>query len=310
MAYNLERIVSPRRPIYRQLSQYYAFCENVRQMAPATILSKVYILNNFVMVTKLSDLRKVSNRHINYWIEEQKLRGNTGRSINVRLAHLRAMLHWQLEMNLKMPKLKLALIPQVKEYPPRKVYFTRQQIQNVLSRATELEWLLVSLAFDCGLRISEIANLRLEDLNAQYITIIGKGQKRRYAYLSNDVWQKLEAWMTRNQIKDYLWPSPIYEGRPLAICTIRKYIQDAFARVGIQDACPHDLRHSYATDLKFLGISTRQIQAGLGHTSENTTERYLSDLDGYDIAEMYRKKYACLAEDTNSMHCGKHHKNE
>lgn len=291
MPYNLEKVTSPRSRIYQQLYNYYEFCKHTRRMTSYTMAGKVAALNSFVSFSRLNDLHKVSNRIINDWINYQALRNNSGRSINNRLAHLKALLRWQSEMNLKMPKLQLALIPIVQEYPPRKVFFTREQVQQVLACSNQLQWLLISLAFDCGLRIAELQGLRLTSVHGDYIDIIGKGQKRRYAYLSSEVKEKLQAWIDKNKIDDFLWPSPIRPDQPLAICTIRTYMQDAFRRGGFSNFCPHDLRHSYATDLKLLGISTRQIQAGLGHSTEQVTERYLSDLNGYDLAKMYQIKY-------------------
>lgn len=292
MPYQLEQITSKRRPIYRQLYNYYHYCEQLRQMSPTTICSKVYVLNDFVRSTRLKDLRKVSNQHIYRWIDSQSARNNSGRSINDRLAHLRAMLRWQKEMNLKMPKLQLGLIPKVKEVPARKVCFSRTQIHSVLEQADLEEWLLIRLAFDCGLRISELRSLRLADIYNSRLTIIGKGHKRRYVYLSPEVQQRLHDWLQIHQIQNYLWPSPLVQGRPMAICTLRQKMRTAFQRAGFADFCPHDLRHSYATDLKLIGIPTRKIQASLGHASESVTERYLSDLDGLDLGEVYRQKYA------------------
>ena len=159
------------------------------------------------------------------------------------------------------------------EVPPRKVYFTRSQIHQVLEQANILEWLFIRIAFDCGLRISELQNLRLSNLHDNYIDIIGKGQKRRYVYLSPEVKARITNWISKNGIQDFLWSSPLYPDKPLATCTIREYMQNAFHRAGFTDFCPHDLRHSYATDLKRLGVPTRQIQAGLGHSTEKVTEQ-------------------------------------
>lgn len=226
------------------------------------------------------------------WISIQKSHGNTGRSINDRLAHIKAMLRWQQEMNVKMPHLHLALITKVKETPPRKNYFTREDIHRVLSRANEVEWLLIHLAFDCGLRIGELQKLRIQHLLDDRLTIYGKGSKRRYVYICDEVKYRLEHWIEKHQIIDYLWPSPICQGRPLSCCTLRSYMRRVFMCCGYCDFCPHDLRHSYATDLKNLGLPTRQIQAGLGHTTEVVTERYLSDLDGFNLRTIYQVKYS------------------
>lgn len=291
MPYQLEKVASPKSAIYRQVCEYYRFCEQVRGMSPVTITNKVYTINDFIRKTGLTDLRKINNQTIYNWIDSQKMRHNSGRSINNRLAHLKALLRWQREMNLHMPKLKLALIGKVAEVPPRKVSFSRAEIQKVLASSSEMEWLLIRLGFDCGLRISELQTLEVAQFSGDCLTIIGKGHKRRHAFLCPGVQTRLKHWIKTNNLDKYLWPSPILPNQPIATCTLRAYLRRAFLRAGFTDFCPHDLRHSYATDLKLLGVSTRKIQAGLGHASEAVTEKYLSDLDGFDLKEIYRIKY-------------------
>lgn len=292
MQYKLEQVVPKRKEIYRQVYRYYDYCEHVRSMSQVTLTSKIYTINNFLRTLKIGRLEDITDQMVYDWLGAQRERGNTGRSINDRLAHVKAMLRWQQEMNVTIPNLHLALLTKMNEEPPRKVYFTRADIGIVLTQADEIEWLLIRLAFDCGLRIGELQRLRLEHLNHDRLMIIGKGNKRRYVYLCEEVKNRLQQWLDNNYIKDYFWPSPVNLHTPLNSCTLRSYMKRAFARSGYYDFCPHDLRHSYATDLKFLGIPTRQIQAGLGHATEAVTERYLSDLEGFDLRQIYQIKYA------------------
>lgn len=292
MSYSLEKVTSVREPIYQQMHSYYHFCQNIRHMSPVTLTSKIYTLNNFILTSHLTDLGNISNHLIFEWISRQSQRGNSGRSINDRLAHLKAMLRWQRDMNLEMPQLKLALIPKVCEIPPRKVCFSREQIALVLAHTNLQTWLLIRIAFDCGLRISELQKLQIFDIKDNQITITGKGNKRRHAYLCPDVQMRLNDWILSGKIQKFLWPSPIRPDATLATCTIRAYMKQAFQKAGFNNFCPHDLRHSYATDLKKLGATTRQIQAGLGHMSEAVTEKYLSDLEGFDLRELYELKYS------------------
>ncbi len=292
MSYNLEKVCRKNSAIYRQISAYYNYCETIRHMSHATIISKVYTINDFVRESKISDLRKINNQHINIWINAQYLRNNSGRSINDRLAHLKAMLRWQKDMNLHMPHLKLGLVPKVTELPARKVCFSRDEIERVLKYANEFQWLLISLCFDCGLRISELQNLQRCHLCRDRLYIIGKGKKSRYVFLRRETRLRLISWLEQHPASEYFWESPLQVGVPLATCTLRLSMKQCFKRAGIENFCPHDLRHSYATDLKNLGISTRHIQAALGHAAEAVTEKYLSDLDGFNLREVYHIKYS------------------
>lgn len=292
MSYHLETVCRKNGAIYRQIYAYYNYCESIRQMSRVTMASKVYSINDFVCVTKLSDLRKIRNQHINTWINAQRQRNNSGRSINDRLAHLKAMLRWQRDMDLRMPQLKLGLIPKVAEVPARKVCFSRYEVEQVLKYANELDWLIISLCFDCGLRISELRNLKPCHLHGDRLYIIGKGRKSRHVFLRHETQLRLFRWLKQHHDAKFFWESPLRPGEPLTTYTLRIHMKQCFKRAGIEDFCPHDLRHSYATDLKHLGVSTRHIQAALGHATEAVTEKYLSDLEGFDLREVYQIKYS------------------
>lgn len=147
------------RQIDKQIDEYLNYCENVRRMSEQTLHGKRWICREFLKTIKIDSLSELSNKHINEWIAEQTARGCSGRTINSRLVNLVAMLRYFQDMGISFPKLKLRLIIKCKEQPPRRVYYTREQIEQVLRYADHLEWLLIKLCFDCGLRISELRNL-------------------------------------------------------------------------------------------------------------------------------------------------------
>lgn len=291
MAYGLEKITTKSSPIYRQLSNYYHYCEQICAMSEQTMATKIHHINYFVKFARLSRLEDISNQQIYDWIDYQKSRGNSGRSINNRLAQLRVMLRWQRDDNIMMPNLKIARIAMQKELPPRKNYFSREEIHEVLTYAGLREWLMIKLLFDCGLRIGELLNIRLSDIFGTKIRIIGKGSKLRWVIMSKESREKLNEWIISGNILDFLWPNLLYTGH-VSQEDARRAMRKVFQKAGFNDFHPHDLRHSYATDLKKLGLPTRKIQMAMGHASEATTERYLSDLDGLNIEEIYRVKYA------------------
>ena len=257
-----------------------------------TMAAKMDGINYFVRFTKITDLKDITNQMIDDWVDHMNSRNNTGRTINNRLAQLKVMLRWQRDDNVSMPNLKISRIITQKEVPPRKVFFTREEIGKALAMADRREWLMIKLAFDCGLRISELRNLRLSDIHGKRMRIVGKGQKLRYVVMSDDARIRLDDWISRENIKDYLWPSASRKASPICDAEMRSAMRKVFNSAGFNDFRPHDLRHSYATDLKRLGLSTRKIQVGMGHSSEAITERYLSDLDGFNVDEIYNVKYS------------------
>ena len=141
---------------------------------------------------------------------------------------------------------------------------------------------IIEVLFSCGLRVSELVNLRLSQLYIaeQYIRVIGKGSKERLVPISPKALEELKLWfMDRNLMKikpgeqDYVFLNR--RGAHLTRTMILIMIKRQAAAAGIQKTIsPHTLRHSFATALLEGGADLRAIQAMLGHESIGTTEIY------------------------------------
>ncbi len=277
------------RQIDKQIDEYLNYCENVRRMSEQTLHSKRWICREFLKTIKINSLSELSNKHINEWIEEQTARGCSGRTINGRLVNLVAMLRYFQDMGISFPKLKLRLIIKCKEQPPRRVYYTREQIERVLRYADHLEWLLIKLCFDCGLRISELRNLRLMNLNGRMVTFIGKDSKARESYMSKEAKSRLDDWIQRNRISDFIWVRTPGKNEPMSVEDIRYLMRKPFYQAGFKNFYPHALRHSFATDIQKHGASLMETKEMLGHARIETTERYVHGLEGH--LEYFFDKY-------------------
>lgn len=258
-------------------------------MSEQTLHSKRWICREFLKTIKIDSLSELSNKHINEWIAEQTARGCSGRTINSRLVNLVAMLRYFQDMGASFPKLKLRLIIKCKEQPPRRVYYTREQIEQVLRYADHLEWLLIKLCFDCGLRISELRNLRLMNLNGRMVTFIGKGSKARESYMSEEARSRLDDWIQRNRISDFIWVRTPGKNEPMSVEDIRYLMKKPFYQAGFKNFYPHALRHSFATDIQKHGASLMETKEMLGHARIETTERYVHGLEGH--LEYFFDKY-------------------
>ena len=277
------------RQIDKQIDEYLNYCENVRRMSEQTLHGKRWICREFLKTIKIDSLSELSNKHINEWIAEQTARGCSGRTINSRLVNLVAMLRYFQDMGISFPKLKLRLIIKCKEQPPRRVYYTREQIDQVLKYADHLEWLLIKLCFDCGLRISELRNLRLMNLNGRMVTFIGKGSKARESYMSREAKTRLDDWIQRNRISDFIWVRTPGKNEPMSVEDIRYLMRKPFYQAGFKNFYPHALRHSFATDIQKHGASLMETKEMLGHARIETTERYVHSLEGH--LEYFFDKY-------------------
>lgn len=275
--------------IDKQIDEYLNYCENVRRMSEQTLHGKRWICREFLKTIKIDSLSELSNKHINEWIAEQTARGCSGRTINSRLVNLVAMLRYFQDMGISSPKLKLRLIIKCKEQPPRRVYYTREQIEQVLRYADHLEWLLIKLCFDCGLRISELRNLRLMNLNGRMVTFIGKGSKARESYMSKEAKTRLDDWIQRNRISDFIWVRTPGKNEPMSVEDIRYLMRKPFYQAGFKNFYPHALRHSFATDIQKHGASLMETKEMLGHARIETTERYVHSLEGH--LEYFFDKY-------------------
>lgn len=275
--------------IDKQIDEYLSYCENVRRMSEQTLHSKRWICREFLKTIKIDSLSELSNKHVNEWIAEQTARGCSGRTINSRLVNLVAMLRYFQDMGASFPKLKLRLIIKCKEQPPRRVYYTREQIEQVLRYADHLEWLLIKLCFDCGLRISELRNLRLMNLNGRMVTFISKGSKARESYMSEEARSRLDDWIQRNRISDFIWVRTPGKNEPMSVEDIRYLMKKPFYQAGFKNFYPHALRHSFATDIQKHGASLMETKEMLGHARIETTERYVHGLEGH--LEYFFDKY-------------------
>lgn len=179
-------------PIERAFDEYLEYCEFTRRMSRQTLSAKRWVMRDFRTSVPASSLSEITTQQVNDWITEQARRGLNSRTINTRICHVIAMFRYFRDMGIEMPELKIRHIVKQKETEPiRRVFYTREQIEQVLGYCNQIQWLLVKLSFDCGLRITELRNLRLMNISDRMIVFTGKGGKRREVHMSREARERL-----------------------------------------------------------------------------------------------------------------------
>ena len=155
---------------------------------------------------------------------------------------------------------------------------------------------ILELAYASGLRLSELKNLRLEQLHldAGFINVIGKGNKERVVPVGRTAVAALNRFIEVGRPKLVTPKSPANvfltkRGTPFASVTLWLHIKNRVRRAGVErNMTPHMLRHSFATHLLEHGADLRVIQELLGHASIGTTEIY-THVTGNRLREIHRK---------------------
>lgn len=158
---------------------------------------------------------------------------------------------------------------------------------------------VLELLFSTGLRVSELANLKRDNVNLkrEEFTVMGKGRKHRVVFLSEPARRALKTYFDRRKdTSPYIFVrhdrarrSTSGGSHPITARTVQRIV-DRYAReAGItKRVTPHTLRHTYATDLLRNGADIRAVQALLGHESITTTQVYTHVTDK-ELRRVYKE---------------------
>jgi len=140
---------------------------------------------------------------------------------------------------------------------------------------------IIETLYGCGLRVSELVNLRLTDIhyNEEYVIVTGKGDKQRLVPISKKALKEIDIYKHDRENLTVITDRNILflnrRGKGLTRAMIFTIIKDLAARAGIRkNISPHTFRHSFATHMIEAGADLRAVQEMLGHESILTTEIY------------------------------------
>ena len=159
---------------------------------------------------------------------------------------------------------------------------TIKDIEEMLShKLSKLQAVILELLYSCGFRVSELANLKLEDINldSNYILCTGKGNKERLVPIGRKAKEKINTYLPEREL--YILKNKINtnnflineEGREINRQDIYNLVHSQGALIH-KNISPHTLRHSFATHLLENGADLRIVQELLGHSDVATTQLY------------------------------------
>ncbi|MBR2840528.1 MAG: tyrosine recombinase XerC [Bacilli bacterium] len=150
--------------------------------------------------------------------------------------------------------------------------------------------LIIELLYSSGLRVSELVNIKIKDINfkERKILILGKGNKERYAYYGTRCERLLNNYLKKHK-EEYLFINK--HGNKLNDRTVRKIVDEVSKKADINiHVTPHTLRHTYATHLLNDGADLKSVSDLLGHENLSTTQIY-THISNERLREVYLKAH-------------------
>lgn len=239
--------------------------------SPKTIESYTAHLARFLYHSELKHDEESINNYLLFLLEDKDCSHSyVNQAVNAIKQHLKSIGEYRDNEIIQIQRPK-------KQYKLPKV-LGRTEVTKLFNVTENLKHkTALMMGYSCGMRVGEVAHIRLADIDYSRNVIYvrqGKGRKDRIVPLSATLTKQLSSYIERYRPYEYLFENPNCTG-PISERTLKKVFQVSCEKANIRkDVSFHSLRHSFATHLLESGVDLRYIQELLGHVHSKTTEIY------------------------------------
>jgi integrase/recombinase XerC len=273
-----------------RVQEYLGYLRSVRGVSERTLKAYEGDLIRFSSYCKNRDSapEAAAPYEVQGFIGDLSAEGMASISVNRALSSIRGFYRWLMRFEIRTdnPADNLRNLKTPKNLP---VFLWEGEMANFaeLPETAGILWplrdkALILIMYSAGLRISELTALSLSNLERDLLSgrVIGKGDKERYVFFSDEAREALAAYLPARHARlrgehptDKLFINR--RGGAISVAGVRWIIARYAERSGLQkNIHPHALRHSFATHLVNAGCDVRIVQELLGHASLSTTQRY------------------------------------
>jgi integrase/recombinase XerC len=279
-----------------QLLQQFQNHLTLQDRSPATVRGYVTDLTVFTRWLE-RDLSTLKPADVREYRSALLKNGAAAQTVNRKLAAIAAFGNWATQagiltsnpaLNVKSVE-TVALAPKWLDKKQRGdfVQALKDDLQKSKMRYPRL-WVLrlrdaavITLILNTGLRVSEVASLRVSDLllterKASLTVRAGKGRKQRVVPINTEARRLLDEWFTVRPDTSSEMLFIGQRGEPMQVRSVQLAVSRIAASAGLDEVTPHHLRHTFAKSLLNNGVSLEKVAALLGHESLDTTRLYVT----------------------------------
>lgn len=219
-------------------------------------------------------LSQVTEQQLNCYFASPAVRRLSRSSVLIKVNSLNFLFKYILHKSFRID----VVVPKQRSKPP--VYLTREEIRSIIQQCADLRIkTMIILTYACGLRLSELTQIKVQNIDGHRKTILieyGKGGKPRYVVVPESALQQLRVYWRVYHPTTWLFYSLRDFSTPIGKTTFSKALRKVARDLGMEDrVSAHKLRHAYATHQLEAGMPLHQLQHQLGHSDIKTTQCYL-----------------------------------
>ena len=287
--------------VLKDINLYINYIYEVRNLSSNTASSykrDLIKLSTFLESLKISSYSNISDETCTGWIGSLYASNNNPRSIQRHLSSAKGFFKF-LKKNYLIDTSPFELINAPKTPSHLPDVLSPEDVEQLLNfkpcDALEIRDLaIVEIMYSSGLRVSETANINLDDFEEEmtFLRVLGKGSKTRLVPLGRYAVNAINNWI-KERSKYSEESSALFinlKGSRLSVRSIQLRLKRLATKQGLPPVHPHMLRHSFATHMLESSGDLRTIQELLGHSSLSTTQIY-TKLDYQHLVKIYDKAH-------------------
>lgn len=274
---------------YPQIQSFLDYLQFEKRYSQHTLISYQHDLEQFfAYLTSQFDapaISAISAGLVRSWLAELKGDENSSKTINRKISSLKSFFKFMIKQEvISLSPMTTIVSPKVSKRLP--TFVDQRDIQTLFDYVEfpdtwkgRTDRLVLALFYNTGMRLSELVNLKENQVDAAYnqLKVLGKGNKERLIPLSQSLLQELKAYMTDKpeRLEGILNVFVNDKGKPLYPKYIYNIVTQYLGNVTtLEKKSPHVLRHTFATHLMNNGADLNAVKELLGHSSLAATQVY------------------------------------